>query len=62
MPTTAPISLASYVLARINKNVMIEGIPIDIIKPHSTKKLQIKLVIDIRPSYFQSRPIVLFAP
>lgn len=46
----------------IRRYVKIEGKPIDIIKPHSTKKLHIRFVIDINPSYFHNRPIVDLAP
>lgn len=46
----------------IRKYTRMQGRPQLIIKPQITRKLQIMFVIDIRPSYFHSRPIVDLAP
>ncbi len=62
MPITVPFYYEALSLWFINRYVMIQGIPIEIIKPHNTRKLHIKFVIDNNPSYFHNRPIVDFAP
>ncbi len=60
--TTVAFYYGSLLVEFIRRYVKIEGRPIDIIKPHITKKLHIRFVIDINPSYFHNRPIVDLAP
>lgn len=42
--------------------VIRQGMPTLMMRPHKTRKLQIRFVIDINPNYFHNRPIVDLAP